>query len=310
MIKNFVYLDVDKMHSLSSQIFEGVTEYILRELNTESEKSELQKGPIGSGRILGDILKRNDKQSEKKFLNDYSYTLFEGKLIEDKRVFELSEMESDVNSFESLKAGSFVKVKGKAIFNDIKSIQYTLKEFNKIGQALAHVTQYKELTAAKEQLNAEIAKTKDKNQKSKLERQAKLTPNIEKLAQEIGLQQDQKFLDDLSLVLSYGFQDQLEAQIRLSDSIISANLKRECLREKEDLVIRKYSRQTEAEFILFGFITQYKNKNSENTEEKDFSSIKEALINFVTHLTNLESKFTGRLDNEIIVDPIALYTEL
>lgn len=29
MIKNFIYLDEEKLYSLSSQIFEGVTEYVL-----------------------------------------------------------------------------------------------------------------------------------------------------------------------------------------------------------------------------------------------------------------------------------------
>jgi len=68
MIKNFVYLDVEKLHSLSSQIFEGVTEYVLNESSTESESSESQKGPVGSGKILGDILRQGEKTSVKKIL--------------------------------------------------------------------------------------------------------------------------------------------------------------------------------------------------------------------------------------------------
>lgn len=89
MIKNFVYLDVEKLHSLSSQVFEGITEYILNESSTESEKSESQKGPVGSGRVLGEILKQSGKTSERKYLDDYSYTLFEKKLIEDGLVFDI-----------------------------------------------------------------------------------------------------------------------------------------------------------------------------------------------------------------------------
>ncbi|SFL37763.1 hypothetical protein SAMN05216302_10724 [Nitrosomonas aestuarii] len=290
MIKNFIYLDVDKMNSLSSQIFEGITEYILREWNTESEETESQKGPIGSGKILGDILKQSDIKSEKRFLNDYSYTLLENKLIDDGRVTEFSEMITDVSSLEYLKVGSFVKVKGKAIFNDIKSIQNNLKNFNQIGQALAYVTKFQDIKNAKEKLNHAKESTKDKKQKLILENEIKKISNIDNLAQEMGLHKDQKFLDDLSLLLNYGYQDQFEIQIKLQNLIISANLKRECLREKEDLIIRKYSRQTEAYFVLFGFITQYKNSdNFENSEENNASNIKQALRNFFTKLTNLES---------------------
>jgi hypothetical protein len=38
--------------------------------------------------------------------------------------------------------------------------------------------------------------------------------------------------------------------------------------------------------------------------------MKEALMNMVANLTNLEETFIGRLSNEVIIDPIAIYTEL
>ena len=81
MIKNFIYLDEEKMYSLSSQLFEGVTEYILNDSTSSTEGSEEQKGPVGSGKILGDILKNSERSTEKKFLNDYSYFIFEKKTI-------------------------------------------------------------------------------------------------------------------------------------------------------------------------------------------------------------------------------------
>jgi len=38
MIKNFIYLDEEKMYSLSSQLFEGVTEYVLHESSIENDE--------------------------------------------------------------------------------------------------------------------------------------------------------------------------------------------------------------------------------------------------------------------------------
>ncbi len=135
---------------------------------------------------------------------------------------------------------------------------------------------------------------------------------INAIAKESGLQLDQEFIEDLSLVLNYGFQDQLEVQMKVANTIISANLNREFLRENEDLVIRKYSRKTEVNFTLFGIITQHINHEIENDEvlDNDEENMKVALMNMVSSLSDLESTFTGRLDNEIIIDPIALYTEL
>ena len=67
MIKNIIYLDEDKMYSLSSQLFEGVTEYVLNEKSLDKSESEQQKGPINSGKIVGDILKNSERNTEKSF---------------------------------------------------------------------------------------------------------------------------------------------------------------------------------------------------------------------------------------------------
>lgn len=309
MVKNFIYLDEEKMYSLSSQLFEGVTEYVLNESISEKGESEEQKGPVGSGRVLGDILRNSERNTEKKFLNDYSYAIFEKKLLDDGLVFVTPDAEHAVE--EDIENMSFIKITSKATFNDINSINETLKNFNKIGKALAHVTNFKEISAVKEQLEKAKQNTKDRNKKSQLQTKFKSLTNINKLATESGLQQDQGFLDDLALLLSYGFQDQLEVQMNLDNRIFSANLNRSFLRESEDLVIRKYSRQTEVAFTLFGIVTQRQRDKLEELEEnEEFDSIKEALMNLVSHLSNIESTFTGRLSNEIIVDPIALYTEI
>lgn len=308
MIKNFIYLDEQKMYSLSSQIFEGVTEYIVNESVSETSEKESQKGPIGSGKVIGDILRQNDKKSEKKFLHDHSYSLLEQKLTEDKKILEFSREETKENLNECLKNSPFVKVKAKAIFNDIVSIQNTIENFNKFGKALTRVTNHDRIVEAKEKLKT------SKTHKKK----GKIKEFIDTLAKESGLENDQSFLDDLSFLLKFGFQDQLEIQMNMNDSIFSANLKRECLREEESLIIRKYSRQTEVEFILFGIVTQHQeNKIKDLEEPSDIDddtdtppSIKQALMNLVSKLTDVETSFTGRLDNEIIIDPIALYREL
>lgn len=308
MIKIFLYLDEEKMYSLSSQLFEGVTEYVLNESLSGKEESEGQKGPRGSGRVLGDILRNSERRTEKKFLNDYSYTIFEKKLLEDERVVVISTDES----FEPFPENkSFIKITSKATFNDMNSIKETLKNFNKIGKALTHVTNFEEISAVKDQLEKARKSVKDRNQKSKLQAKLKSLKNTSKLANLSGLQHDQGFLDDLAFILDYGFQDQLEVQMKSMDKIFSANLNRSFLREPQELVIRKYSRQTEVEFVLFGIVTQCQKEKPGDLEEiADHSSIKEALMNLVSHLCNLESTFTGRLSNEIIIDPIALYTEI
>ena len=312
MIKNFIYLDEEKMYSLSAQIFEGVTEYILNERSSELENAESQKGPITSGKILGDILRQVDKKIEKRVLSDFSYTLFEEKLLHDGNVIEANESFSLEELRSKEESISFIKVTAKAVFNDMKLMKDTLKNFNSLGLAITYIKNINEINKESTQPEQSKLASKDRNQQSKLTHQDKsITKIIEQLAKKEGLLNDQKLLDDLAFILNYGFQDQLEIQMQLTDSIVSANLKRECLRESEELIIKKYSRQTECRFVMFGIITQYKrDKLGDIKELNNTSSMKEGLMNMVANLTNLEENFIGRLSNEVIIDPIAIYTEL
>lgn len=309
MIKNIIYLDEDKMYSLSSQLFEGVTEYVLNEKNLEKSESEQQKGSMNSGRIVGDILKNSERNTEKKFLNDYSYTLFEQKLIEEDKVIITSNTSNDFE--KSLGRKSFIKIKAKVTFNDINSIIHTFSVFNELGKALTYVKTFEDI----ESLESEIVEAKkiknDKSRVSELEAELKKLKNIDKLAIESGLKYDNKFLQNLNFLLEYGLKDQFEVEMKLPNRIVSANLNRDFLRGSEDLLIRKYSRETEVEFTLFGIVTQYEKEQLEiPDEEKDYENMKDAMMHIVAHMTNLESAFTGRRSNEIIIDPIAMYTEL
>ncbi|WP_313597128.1 DUF6414 family protein [Psychrobacter sanguinis] len=309
MIKNIVYLDEDKMYSLSSQLFEGITEYVLNEKNLEKSETEEQKGYLSSGKIVGDILKNSERNTEKRFLNDYSYTLFEKKLIEENKVIVATNKSHNLSDTISTK--SFIKITANATFNDMNSLIETLNNFNKMGKALTHVTSYPDIERIKNEL-IRVQKSEDERSKiSDLNVQLKKISNVDKQAIESGMQLDKDYLDNLSFLLEFGFKNQLEVQLNLPNNIVSANLNRNFLRESEDILIRKYSRQTEVEFTLFGIVTQYKKEQIDPPEvESNAKTIKEAIMNMVAHVTNLESAFTGRLSNEIIIDPIALYTEL
>jgi hypothetical protein len=65
MIKNFLYLDQEKMYSLSSQMFEGVTAHVLTESTSTNEDSKTQKGPVGSGLVLAEAIRSNIRNTEK-----------------------------------------------------------------------------------------------------------------------------------------------------------------------------------------------------------------------------------------------------
>ena len=284
VIKNFIYLDEYKMYSLSSQIFEGITEYLVSTSHNEEGEENTQKGEIGSGRILADIIKKTNTTQEKKYLHDYSYSIFEKHLLDNEKVIDINTTESK-SLIDRIASKSFIKITGKVVFNDIGHLSRVMKDFNKMGMALARMNT-----------------TNNPNNKAK---------NVQQFAKENNLQLDDKFLKDLTYLLDFGFGNQLEIQIYHDDYLFSTNIKREYLREDENLLIKKYARMTEKEFTIFGIVTQFSNEKAMNKQEnEDNKQLKVALMDMVSKFANIELSFTGKLENEIMIDPIAIYTEL
>ena len=54
-IKSFIYLDNDKMYSISSQLFGGLTEYILQDSKKTATEDDQQKKQAFSGKIMREI---------------------------------------------------------------------------------------------------------------------------------------------------------------------------------------------------------------------------------------------------------------
>ncbi len=312
-IKNFIYLDEYKMYSISSQIFEGITEYAMNYQESTTEKEEEQKGPVGSSRIMADILKFESGTQEKKYLHDYSYTLFEEKLNKSGKVLSISAEDID-EKIKKIDDAGFVEVRGKAIFNDMNILKSTLENFNDIGKALAYISNFEKMEEVRSQFEKAAENIKDRNQKAKFKQRQKNMTNIEKLAKEQGLHQDAEFLKHLDIVLDYGFQDQFIVQVPIGQYTFSSDCKRDDFRENEYSLIRKYSRFAEKEFVLVGTVAQslgkpidYEEVNYEDSSPQHF---KEAIMNLVEALGVIETQFSGKLENEIIIDPIAIYREI
>jgi len=233
--------------------------------------------------------------------------------LEQGRILDLT---SSTLTLEELKASitdfSFIKIKAKCTFNDVNKITELFSEFNTIGEALAHMGAFERIN----ELNAEIAlfnqQSSGKKQKSPLEAELKKLLNFKALAQENSLYQSQKFLDDLSLLTKYGFSDQFEITQSKGEPLFTSCLKRDFLRESEDLLVKKYSRKTEKEVVVLGMISQAFSENEVElgADDEDFSNMKGALLNLVEHLTNIENSISGKQPHEVVIDPIAVYFEV
>lgn len=325
-IKSFTYLDNYKMYSISSQIFEGLTEYVVASKTSNSREVDQQFGQKRSGHVMADIITESSSQSEKKFLHDYAYTLFENALIEQNKVLEI-----DINNINEtihlIDEFSFVKIKGRVIFNDVMTVENTISEFNDLGFWFGFVSKYYE---HKEQLDKiqELLKT-SKSQKPNQTPNPKQRPlgDFRSEAKRIidfgGLQQNDEFLKGLAYILKYGYNGVFEVQVPFTDNniglhyLFSSIVNREYLKEKEVNIIAKYARDTEKEFVIFGVPTQTqfaKDKLSaygkDMLDENDSNPMKEVIMDMVDRFGGIERSFTGKLPYEYLIDPIAIYREL
>lgn len=321
-LRSFVYLDNYKMYSISSQLFEGLTEYFVQSEGVQKKTEESQKGPKDSGRILAEIIENNTSQTEKKFLHDYSYNLFEQALIEQNRVLEITKNNIS-NVITNVGDYSFVKISGNVVFNDLKTIEDTIRNFNTIGGAFGYVTRKAEMDAIKDLQNQANAIT-DRNQKAKTLAALKSKTDFKKMMLEAGLNMDDDYLKNLAFILDYGYNQQFEVQVPIKDDsneyyMFSAQLKRENLKDTEQAIMKKYSRESEKEFQLFGILTQKLSTFDKTTLSENLrrsintagdSTMKEAMMLMVSALINMENTFVGKLDYEYVVDPIALYLEI
>lgn len=306
-MKSFIYLDRFKMYSLSSQLMEGVTDYILEETRGSAVDETTQKGPVASGRIIAEIIEKASASYEKKFLHDYAYSLFEDRLVELSKLVKVDATFSRADVLGSLQHSQIARVKGKAKFVDFQEMVKTLREMNSIRQSLGIVTSNGE----REELIQKIADL-NPNRKAEVQscqNQLKVMSDAKTFSQTSNDNLYQKHLGD---VLEFSFGDTLELSMDFADFRVSADLNRDNLRESEGSIVKKYSRFTEVEFVLLGVVTQIgelipRPEPSEITEEH---TMREAININTAALAAVENSFKRRSSDEIIIDPIAVYVEL
>ncbi len=307
-IKNLIYLDNYKMCSFSSQIFQGKVEYSINKEHEEQSDTENQKGPLFSGKDLGDYSRYGTETLQKKLLHDYEYSIFEN-YLEDTGALLTIDSQSDELEIKQFTQNKFLKITGRATINDLEKVVKTFKNFNKLGENITILTMADEIIGLDEQLS----KVDDQGLSDvrKAIKKVEKDCNIQRMAEKAGLHRNGKFLNCLAEILEFSFQNKLEIQLEAANLAFTADLKREMLREPIENIIRKYSRKTEIEFTIVGLITQATAPLEDIAVPViDSEHLGTIVRNFTHHIRNIENTFSSRMSNEIFIDPIAVYTTI
>ncbi|MFP2165967.1 hypothetical protein ACLEYI_13500 [Enterobacter ludwigii] len=298
-LKNIVYIDYEKVYSLSSQLFEGIVQSAV-----EQQESTLSN--VDAIEIQAE--KKSSRTSDTSKLStvvnphDYHYLKFEKELF---RLGLINSISLDDFSIDKVNSGSFIKINCPIEINDFKKLKDTSQNFTELGYAIHYVNKYNDI----EQIDVLLSnKNLTSNQKKELQDlKSKITQGIESDSGK----QKKKFFDNLASVLSYAYGDELEISQKIEQYKFTSFLIRNFLKLSPDMLIKLYSRKTKTPFTIVGIITQSdQGRSNDNPTEIATDDIRKAAWNMNNALADLESTFCSPHKNEYFIEPIALYTEI
>ncbi|MFW6409296.1 DUF6414 family protein [Acinetobacter baumannii] len=309
-LRNFIYLDTQKLYSIYSQLFNGFTESVISETGNIETKGETQKGPLGSGNSLNDLLEIASKSVEKKFLHDHAYSEFESYLEENSLLQEICN--TTEITIEHLKAKPFIKIKALVRFDNYEKIKDFFRDFNEVGIAISSLSNFEEVIALVNELETQKSSLKDKGKIREIELQINKLKDFKDIAASEGLYLDPYFLKQLTTIMQFGYNDEFSLSQVVDNKQFTTYLNRDYLRESPELITRKYHLASFKEIVVIGSISQngLVDNQYQHTEKVDFENLREAIDNLLGLYVNIEKSITGLMSNEIVIDPIAAYFEL
>ena len=298
-IRDFIYLDKDRVNSLYSQVNEGVAEAIVNSYVSSKETGEKASKPI-LGQSTEDKVGEYSNVTENKILHDHIYNKLEEKL--EKNIYVPEDINKD-NYKEKLQDKFIIKIKGKVKIHNYNRMKMYLEEFNNIGGIIAYSI-YSSSTDSR---------TEDKSGKQKYEDNKQIREIIKKN----GLKQDQKMLDGLKKMIELFNDDGFELIIQGDNQeiIYRVVLDTTYLRLNTDMLRILYTQNPMNEWTIVGQITYLPNietnKNTNNNQDVDEQpGIREAYKNMINVTASFENIFFISNKNiEITVTPIAIYRE-
>lgn len=309
-LRNFIYLDTPKLYSIYSQLFNGFTESFISETSQVDQKGEAQKGPLGSGHSLNDFLEIASKSVEKKFLHDQAYSKLESYLEENSLLQVISDT-TEV-TVDLLNQKPFIKVKALVRFDNYEKIKDFFNDFNKIGLAVSSLSNFEEINEQVTALQEQKALLKDKGKIREIDQLIVKLKDFNQIAKESGLQHDPYFLEQLTTIMKFAYDDEFALSQNIDSKQFTTYLNKNYLRELPELIIRKYHLASFKEIVVIGSISQNGLVEHEykHIEKSDFANMREAIDNLLGIYVDMEKSITGLMSNEIVIDPIAVYFEL
>jgi hypothetical protein len=323
VIRDFIYVDVERLYSLYSQVFEGVTDQIVKSYVDGLWQKDSQKGSILKGSSSEAQVAEVSLRTENKFLYDHMYNRLEKEIST--AILEHSNITLE-NFREILKQVFMIKVSGTAEIEDYNRFKIFTEKFNSIAEAIAYASAHSEESkAALNALEASVTKVEDRNRQIRAKEQLKRIKDPKYLAKQMGLSQDETLLKNLRLFTETfnpeGFEITIVPAGGQGGLVFRGILDKRWLRIHSNLLRALYGAFVESNWIMVGQPTYLPGGNiSElpetlSTQPGDESkietpSMRDPFRNMFRAARFLENMFLESKQRvEVIVCPLAIYRE-
>lgn len=298
-IRDFIYLDVDRLKSIFSQVEEGLLVDIS---TTKAGQKEFEAAGTGKIPVLaelkgkGSLLWKNET-TETRTLHDYMYYVLEEALLKKKAIIIFNDDFSPEDWDEGrvpkeLADTSFFIARGQVLLNDYIYLSKILEEFNELGKFIGR--------CGTANIPSNLPKGVKKEAVRKVEQSVRMDDWLRKgLLKFVEVFYGERFLIKLLPFRNF-------VNIRLV-----GNLLLHYLRDNPRDIILKYGTAPVSEWVMFGQIAAIPPKDHTPFKLENFfgAEIDTALENVFGAFREIEKMALSISYPEIAVTPIAIYRE-
>lgn len=323
-VRDFIYLDIPRLYSVYSQVFEGVSDQIMKERIEHTLSEYLEDSPkrhASNTSQEGDV----SREVESGFLHHHMYSRLEAALVP--ALWDATQSEPP-NMAEHYSMYPVVKVSGRAEVEDYERVQQFISKFNDIGDAIAYSNVTSEplkghIAALKQQLERNPPPAK----KKELQDAIKHAEDTKRIANEQGLSQDLRTLKNLvfftQLFNPTGY-DVVVTPHREGAARYRAVLNRAWLVDNPDLLRSLYGGQSELPWTVVGYVSYVPGTFTDLREQEtaagnseiiqkyaDIPSMRDAFRGMFLHERAFERAFIESYKSvEVVLSPLAIYREV
>jgi hypothetical protein len=315
-VRDFIYLDADRLYSLYSQVYEGVAEQIVQSYITELTTSDSQRSSPLAGSSAATQAAEVSGRTENRLLYDHMYNQLESRLSP----LVISPTQVGADTFRDILPQAFmVKVQGLAEIEDFERLVAILDKYNAMGEAIAYAT------LQSPGINSE-GSSRGAPQPSGRKHQDQKHRDLKAVAAALGLRQDETMLKNLKrfaeLFNSTGFEITVLPTGGDDRVAYRGVLDRRWLRLEPALIRSLYGMAPVPQWTLVGQITHIPGSTTATTRQltapeeqspqtnPDSPSLRDSFRGMFRASAIFEKMFLESDRRiEIVIAPLALYRE-